>query len=139
MLRAFNFPWLWVAGWLAMLALVATGSLMPSSGLPDVAFPGADKLQHAVGYAAMSGYAVMLFATRRARWTAAAGLVAFGIGIELAQGALTADRSPELADVIANAAGIAAGLLVARTRMALLLQRVDRRLAGRRQQDDRAG
>lgn len=139
MLRDFRLPRLWVAGWLAMLALVATGSLMPSSGLPDVAFPGADKLQHGVGYAAMSAYAVMLFATRRARWTAAAGLLAFGIAIELAQGAFTADRSPELADVFANAAGILAGLLVAPTRLALLLQRVDRGLAGGRQQDGRAG
>lgn len=139
MLRDFRLPRLWVAGGLAMLALVATGSLMPSSGLPDVGFPGADKLQHGVGYAAMSAYAVMLFATRRARWTAAAGLLAFGIAIELAQGAFTADRSPELADVFANAAGILAGLLVAPTRLALLLQRVDRGLAGGRQQDGRAG
>ena len=139
MLRDFRLPRLWVAGWLGMLALVAIGSLMPSSGLPDVGFPGADKLQHGVGYAAMSAYAAMLFATRRARWTAAAGLLAFGIAIELAQGAFTVDRSPELADVFANAAGIAAGLLVARTRLALLLQRVDRHLTGAREQGGRAG
>lgn len=139
MRRDFRLPRLWVAGWLGMLALVAIGSLMPSSGLPDVGFPGADKLQHGVGYAAMSAYAAMLFATRRARWTAAAGLLAFGIAIELAQGAFTVDRSSELADVFANAAGIVAGLLVGRTRLALLLQRVDRRLAGAREQDGRAG
>lgn len=113
-----------------MLALVATGSLMPSSGLPELSVPGVDKLQHAAGYAALSVYAGMLFATRRERWVAAAGLLAFGIAIELAQGAFTADRSPELADVFANATGIAIGLLLARTRVAVVLQRLDRRLPG---------
>ena len=139
MLRRFHFPRLWVAGWVALLVLVATGSLMPSSGLPGIAFPGADKLQHGAGYALMSAYAVMLFATRRVRWTAAAGLLAFGIAIELAQGAFTADRNPELGDVAANAAGIAAGLLLARTHLASLLQRVDRRVAGKRGQGGSAG
>ena len=130
MLRGFRYPWLWLAGWAAMLALVATGSLMPSSDLPDVSMPGADKLQHALGYAALSLYAGMLFATGRARGWAAAGLMVFGIVIELTQGAMTPDRSPESADVLANAFGIAIGLLLARTRLALLLQRLDRRIAG---------
>ena len=139
-MRGFHFPWLWVVGWVALLVLVATGSLMPSSGLPDVGFfPGADKLQHAAGYAVMSGYAVLLFATRRARLRAAVGLLAFGIAIELAQGAFTADRTPELADVVANATGIAIGQLLARTRLAFLLQRLDRCLAGACERGGSAG
>lgn len=139
-MRGFEFPRLWLAGWAALLALVATGSLMPSSGLPDVGlFPGADKLQHAAGYALMSGYAGMLFATRRTHLLAAVGLLAFGIAIELAQGAFTADRTPEFADVLANATGIAVGLLLARTRLAFLLQRVDRCLAGACERGGSAG
>lgn len=130
MLRRFHRPWLWVAGWMALLALVAAGALMPASELPQVQLPGVDKIQHAAAHAVLASYAMMLFATRRAQGWAVAGLLAYGLGIEAAQATLTADRMAEWADVLANATGTGLGVVLTGRRPALLMQRVDRWLAG---------
>jgi VanZ family protein len=108
-----------------MIAAVVAGSLLPSSSLPGLPFPGADKLEHMLGYAALSGYAVMLFSERQAQRRAAVGLLLLGLAIEGAQGALTATRSADAMDVLANAAGIGLGQLLQATPMARLLQRLD--------------
>ena len=128
-LRAFHWPWLWLAGWLALFALVAVGSLLPPSGLPPV-LPGLDKLQHFIGYAVLSAYAVMLFARMRPQALAALVVIAFGVVLEFAQAAWTVDRMGDSADAMANALGALAGLLVSRTPMAGWLQRLDTRLWG---------
>lgn len=130
-LRAFHWPQLWLGLWMLMIAAVVIGALAPSQALPRMWFPGADKLQHLAGYAALSGYAAMLFAGRRAHGVAAAGLVLLGVLIEGAQSALTASRQADLVDVLANAAGVALGQGLRVTRAAGLLQRIDTRLAGR--------
>lgn len=127
-LRPFRRPTLWCAGWAVLFALVATGSLLPASDVPSMPVPGLDKLQHFLGYAALSTYGVMLFGRMRPQALAAALAVAFGVGVEWAQGALTADRNPEAADAMANALGALAGLLLASTPMAHGLQRLDARL-----------
>ena len=54
--------------------------------------------------------------------------MAFGIGIEAAQQAFTATRQADAADVLANAAGVALGQLVAFTRLSGLLAAIDARL-----------
>lgn len=125
-LRGFRWPGLWLAGWAALFALVAVGSLLPSGDLPPV-LPGLDKLQHFIGYALLSAYAVMLFARMRPQALAALAAIVFGVAIELAQGAWTTDRVADSADAIANALGALAGLLVATTPMARWLQRLDAR------------
>lgn len=127
-LREFHRPGWWLAGWGLLFALVAVGSLLPSSGLPPV-LPGLDKLQHFIGYALLSAYAVMLFARMRPQALAALGVIAFGIAIELAQAAWTVDRLGDSADAMANALGAMAGLLVSATPMAGWLQKIDARLA----------
>lgn len=126
-LRPLRRPALWIGVWLAMIACVVVGSLLPAGDLPAPAFPGIDKLEHLVGYALLSAWAAMLFATRRALWTAGIALVALGIAIELAQGAFTTTREADALDVLANASGVALGLLVARTPCARLLSRIDMR------------
>jgi VanZ family protein len=121
-------PAAWLALWFAGLVLVAAASLLPAGDLPPAPFPGVDKLEHLVGHGALSAYAAMLFAPARARLAAAGGLLAFGIGIEAAQEVLTATRQADAADVLANAAGIALGQLVAFTRLSGLLAAIDARL-----------
>lgn len=130
-LRPLHWPGLWLGTWALMMAAIVAGSLAPAEDLPQVWFPGADKLQHLLGYAVLSGYAAMLFASRRALGTAAAGLVLLGILIEGAQGALTASRQADLADMLANLAGVALGQALGMTRAVDLLQWADRRLSGR--------
>ena len=132
MLRAFHRRRLWLGLWMLMIAAVVTGSLMPSDELPQLAFPGADKLQHLAGYAALSGYAAMLFGNRRGRWMAAAGLVLLGVLIEGAQSALTVSRQADPRDVLANLVGVGLGQALANTGAAGLLLRIDTRLAPRR-------
>ena len=51
------------------------------------------------------------------------GLVCLGLGIEVAQGALTRTRMADPLDALANAAGVLAGLGLAATRLGRLLQR----------------
>lgn len=129
-LRAFHRPGLWLGLWGLLIATVAIGSLLPSAAVPGLPFPGADKLQHLLGYAVLSGYAAMLFADRRAQGQAALGLALLGLAIEGAQWGLTVSRSAEALDLLANLAGVACGQALRTTRAAGLLQRVDVLLHG---------
>ena len=126
-LREFRRPALWLGLWVLMIMAVIVGSLLPARELPPVPFDGFDKVQHLLGYAVLSAYAAMLFARMRARALAAAGLVALGIGLEVAQGMLTASRQADIADAMVNALGVLAGLAVTATPLARLLQRLDAR------------
>ena len=128
-LREFRRPVVWLAGWILLFALVTIGSLLPSGELPPM-WPGFDKLQHFLGYALLSAYAVMLFARMRPQALAALGVIAFGIVIEFVQAMWTAERIGDSADAMANALGALAGLLIASTPMARWLQRLDARLWG---------
>ncbi|WP_052101485.1 VanZ family protein [Novilysobacter arseniciresistens] len=126
-LRAFRRPWLWIGLWVALFALVALGSLWNADALPAPSFEGIDKVQHFIGYAVLSAWAVMLFARMRAQALAALVVIAFGIATEVAQGVLTTDRSADSADAMANALGALAGLLLSPTPLAGTLQRLDAR------------
>lgn len=131
-LREFERPTLWVALWLAMIAVVVATCLLPARDLPPTPFSQFDKIEHFSAYLAMSTYAGMLFARMRPQAIAAIGLIAMGVGLEFAQAKLTDSRSGDAADALANGLGALAGLFVARTPVALWLQRVDRRLASKR-------
>ena len=131
-LREFERPALWVALWLAMIAVVVATCLLPARDLPPTPFSQFDKIEHFSAYLAMSAYAGMLFARMRPQAIAAIGLIAMGVGLEFAQARLTDSRSGDAADALANGLGALAGLFLARTPVALWLQRVDRRLASKR-------
>ncbi len=128
-LRSFQRPRRWIGLWLLLMALVVAGSLLPARGLPRPWFPGFDKVQHFVGYALLSGYAVLLFQRMRAQALAALAVMLLGIAIEIAQSGLTQTRTGSVADALTNAVGILAGLTVAATPLAGALQRLDDRLA----------
>jgi VanZ family protein len=127
--RPFHRPRIWFALWLALIAAVITGSLLPADELPEPVFAGVDKLQHFLGYAALSGYAVMLFERARAHAIAALAMVLLGIAIEFAQGAITGSRRADSIDAFANALGVIAGWLVRYTRLQRLVQGLDTRMA----------
>lgn len=115
---------LWLALWLAMIATVIVVSLAPPPPMPR-AIPASDKLGHVLAYFALMAGAVQLFSARTALLAIAALLAALGLGLEYAQGALTASRRFELLDALANGVGILAGLALARTPAARWLQRLD--------------
>ena len=126
-LRGFRWPVLWVGIWLAMIGAVAATSLMSADELPPPPFDGFDKVEHFLAYFVLAAYAVMLFAQRRAQALAAAGLIALGVGLEFAQGALTVSRMADSADALANSLGVLAGLALAPTPVARALLWVERR------------
>lgn len=125
-MRDFRWPWLWRAiGW-AMLAAVIYLCAMPKPPNP-LPMEHSDKLYHAGWYAALGAWNAWMYGEQR-RWLAGiAGLVLFGIAIELMQAALPW-RGADPWDALANAGGVAVGSLLWFGAAGGVLQRIDRRL-----------
>lgn len=104
-------PGLWLAGAALLVLAIAVGSLLPGAVVAPVA--GYDKVEHLGAYLLLAAW-LMGMVERRHYLSVALATVLFGMGIELAQGAFTATREAEWADVAANLAGAAAALLIAR-------------------------
>lgn len=108
-----------------MIAIVITTCLLPARDLPPPPFSNFDKIEHFTAYLGLATYAGMLFARMRSQALAVAGLIAMGIGLEYAQATLTDSRSGDAIDALANSLGALTGWFVARTPVALWLQRVE--------------
>lgn len=112
-MKAFRLPWLWFGLWVVMLVLVAYLSLgTPRSG-PDV--PASDKWMHLVTYSLVAAAGVQLFRRGRPLLLAAVFVVVFGIAMEIGQGTLTANRTMDWRDAVANSIGVGLGILTCRT------------------------
>ncbi len=99
--------------WLAAFAMVVAGSLLPESSGPIQALeqvPVSDKLEHMAGYAALAFLPALHEGRRRLVWMAIFA-VAVGILIEFIQPSF--GRDFEIGDMVADAGGVAAGLLLA--------------------------
>ncbi|MEM6294368.1 MAG: VanZ family protein [Myxococcota bacterium] len=72
-------------------------------------FPNEDKVSHLLGFAGLAGAWWCAFG--RKPWAAALGLV-FAVVTEVGQGYLPYPRSPEVGDAVADAVGVALGLVV---------------------------
>lgn len=126
-------PWLkplrhqqiWLALWLLGIFVLVVVCLLPAPDLPKVGVN--DKLEHALAFAVLSASGVQLFVRGRVLVMVAIGLLALGVGIELAQAAFTTTRAMEGADVIADAIGICAGMLLAWTPLRDVLLHIDGR------------
>jgi len=97
------------AGW---AGLILAGSLLPASAIAPAmpGFSGADLLAHAAAYAALCVLAVWAWPGRR-RLVVAGVVLLLGILVEVLQ-PLTA-RSLSALDMLADAAGVVAGLATA--------------------------
>lgn len=112
----------WLCVWLAAVATVIVVCLIPP---PPLALPqGSDKVEHFLAYFLLGGSAVQVFQRGRALLWVAVGLVLMGVGIEIAQGALTETRMADPADALANTIGVVAGLATALTPWRDLLLRL---------------
>lgn len=117
---------LWLAlGW-ALAAAIVWLSLTPSP--PKIDLEQGDKLGHLASYAALMFWFCQLYATRGVRLAYAACFTLMGVALEFAQGALGA-RSFEIADMLANAAGVALGWTFALGARGSLFLRIERALS----------
>ena len=106
-----------------MLLAVGFASLMP---VPDVGV--SDKFSHLVTYFLLAGWFSLIAANRVSLGWTIIGLIAYGILLELLQG-MTAYRYAEWGDVLANASGTMAGILLYFSPLPRLLNYVDSKLA----------
>lgn len=100
---------IWVAAIVVLVAAIVTGSLTPQQAVPVENF--SDKLGHYLAYLTLA-LAVSGISTPQRLWLAMLGCFLLGATLELAQAALTAQRSAEWGDLAANTAGIATAWLV---------------------------
>jgi hypothetical protein len=96
---------LWALGWIVCVVL----SLGPAVPGAVPLFPHADKLNHAMAYAALAWWAMGCFATTAGRRRALLSLLVLGAAMEWAQGAFTVDRQRDGLDLVANAVGVGLG------------------------------
>jgi VanZ family protein len=108
--RALRYGRFWLSAGLLFAATVLVLSLLP---LPPVVQQASDKLLHVLAYLGLSLWFGAVYEPRR-HSAVIVSLLAFGILIECLQG-LTAYRSTELMDVLADAAGTAIGIVLANT------------------------
>lgn len=102
--------------------IIVHESLQPVSAAPNVTH--FDKIMHLVAYGAL-GVVFKLGWPRVNSYVLAAGLIALGGAVELAQGFMAAGRTASLADGVANAIGVLLGI-----GFAMIVLRVMRRGEG---------
>ena len=96
---------LWGFGW-ALCVLLSLGPPVPGAA---PLFPHADKLNHALAYAALAWWAMGCFTSTAGRRRALLALLVLGAAMEWAQGAFTVDRQRDGLDLVANAVGVGLG------------------------------
>jgi len=84
--------------------------LLPVRELPNTGLN--DKLEHTTAYVLLTLWFAGLYPRSR-YWVVALGLFLMGVTIEFAQAAMHMGRQGDVRDVIANSAGIAAGIALA--------------------------
>lgn len=112
------------AGWLLVLAIIAL-SLMPAP--PDLGVNQGDKLGHLATYGLVTLWFAQPYTGLRQRIWLALGMIALGCALEYAQRA-TGYRTFDVADMVADALGVALGWLAAPPRLPNLLDWLEKRL-----------
>ena len=125
-MRDFVKPKLWLGIWVFGWALCIILSLTPSVPIP-AGVPEGDKIGHMLAYGVLSAWAVMIFRSRKEWLRSAVALLALGIAIEFAQGALTTYRTADPYDALADLCGILLGLCLALTPASAWLLKLERR------------
>jgi VanZ family protein len=112
LLTTLRYPRAWLCLGLLMALFITVMSLLPANNLPSLGI--SDKIEHAAAYALLAFW----FASVMGRWDYLylfLALLAFGGGIEIAQGLMGLGREADLLDLAADAAGSAVGLGLAAT------------------------
>ena len=118
-----HFRRLWIALGISYIALILMVSLLR---IPDInqVFSYTDKLIHFVSYFILVGWFVQLYQQRSSRLLILLSAILLGMVIELLQG-MTAYRSFDFIDELANSIGACCAFLLAKTNFASLSARFD--------------
>lgn len=120
-----RFPKFWlILGWI-FVALAIMVCLLPA-GTPGLELTN-DKVEHAGGYIALTLWFSGLYPRKR-YWLIALALTLMGIGIEFLQSWMALGRHGDSVDVVADVAGIAIGIALARLFFGGWMQRMERLL-----------
>lgn len=123
---SFRYSRLWhTLGWLMVATVIALSISPKAPSVLDV--PGGDKLDHVLAYLTLMFWFCQLYSEPRRRLWIGTGFFALAGCLELVQGLLVF-RTADLADALANGAGILVGWSMAKTRLGELLSYVDGRL-----------
>ena len=112
-----------------LLLTIIYGSLTPDP--VEVQIEQGDKLLHVAAYLVLMSWFANLYEAQRERVMCIAGCVALGVGLEFAQ-RLTAVRTFDVADMVANTAGVAMGLILAPPRLPNYLRLAERLITAQR-------
>jgi VanZ family protein len=99
----------WLVLGLVLVFAVIVSSLAPWVSTPGT-YPGFDKMEHVAAYLVLMVWFAGLHPRHAWRWLALA-LLAMGVLLELAQGAMHLSRTADVRDVVANAAGVGLGVV----------------------------
>lgn len=123
--EGFSYPMIWQGIAFGMALIVVVGSLLP---VPELHAPRySDKIVHLSAYGFLMWWFGQVYPPAR-RWLVALGLVALGLGIEWLQ-SLTAYRSGDWFDGLANLTGVAGGWLFVLTPLGRVAHIMDAWLA----------
>jgi VanZ family protein len=116
---------LWLAVGFGLFAAIVAASLMPMTHAP---MPGhTDKVYHAFSYAVLMGWWLQLYPHKGMRIILALLFISAGAGIEYLQ-SFHPLRYFDIADMVANAAGVVLAWGLGWTRLDQLLLRFERRI-----------
>jgi VanZ family protein len=96
----------WVAGFV-LVGIMIFVCLIPGDEVPST--PLSDKAEHFIAHFVLASWFAGLV-PRRAWWKVLLGLVALGVGIEVAQGLMQVGRAADYRDELANFFGAVAAL-----------------------------
>jgi VanZ family protein len=123
--KTLRYHGLWLAlGWL-WIALVIYLSLTPHP--PEIHVSGGDKIGHTLAYACLMLWFMQIYQSPSKQLRIAIGFCLLGVAIEFAQ-EQTGYRAFEYLDMLADAAGVALGLLLGQTALSRMLKIFERYL-----------
>ena len=122
----FNYGFVWLAiGW-GLVLFILLVSFLPMSARSLTVY---DKVNHFLSYAILMAWFTQLFPQRKSQFVYMLAFALMGIAVEFIQG-LTAYRSFELADMLANSLGLLAGWAFSAAIMVGWLVKLDHRIGG---------
>jgi VanZ family protein len=112
LLPSLRYPRAWFLAGLLIATAITVTSLLPARDLPALGI--SDKIEHAVAYLLLAFWFASVMARRDYVYLVLA-LLAFGGGIEIAQGLMGLGREADLLDLAADGVGVLAGVALAVT------------------------